>query len=136
MTAEPPVFVLDSFAMLAYLGGEPGMTRVQSALIDSGQGKSQVVMSMINLGEVLHITERELGLPKAQAVLAAIEQLPVEMLPAEKDAVLAAAYIKANHRLAFADAFAVVAAFATGGTILTGGPEFTAVQDLIPIEWL
>ncbi len=136
MTADQPVVVLDSYAMLAYLGGEPGMDRVQAVLADSGLMKSRVVMSIINLGEVLYITERELGLPKAQAVLAAIEQLPVEILPAGKDAVLAAAHIKASHRLAYADAFAAAAAQATGGTILTGDPEFTSVQDLIPIEWL
>jgi predicted nucleic acid-binding protein len=135
MTADQPVIVLDSFAMLAYLGGEPGMDRVQAVLVDSGLMKSRVVMSIINLGEVLYITERELGLPKAQAVLAAIEQLPLVILPTEKDAVLAAAHIKASHRLAYADAFAA-AAQATGGTILTGDPEFTTVQDLIPIEWL
>ena len=136
MTADQPVMVLDSFAMLSYLGGEPGMDRVQAVLVDSGLVKSRAVMSIINLGEVLYITERELGLPKAQAVLAAIEQLPVEILPAGKDAVLAAAHIKASHRLAYADAFAAAAAQATGGAILTGDPEFTSVQDLIPIEWL
>jgi predicted nucleic acid-binding protein len=136
MNAERPVTVLDSFALLAYLGREPGMGRVQSGLLEAAQGNGEVVMSIINLGEVLYITERELGLPKAQAVLAAVEQLPLQILPASKDAVLSAAHIKANHRLSYADAFAAGAALDTGGTILTGDPEFQAIQGLVKIEWL
>lgn len=128
--------VFDSFALLAYLGGEPGGEAVQAALQRALRKESQALISLINLGEVLYITERELGLPEAQAVLAAIEQLPLRILPADKDAVLAAAHVKANYRMSYADAFAVAAAQSTGGTLLTGDPEFKLVEDEISIKWL
>jgi hypothetical protein len=32
--------------------------------------------------------------------------------------------------------FAVVAAQTAGGTLITGDPEFGAVEDLVNIEWL
>jgi ribonuclease VapC len=38
--------------------------------------------------------------------------------------VLAAAHIKARFPIAYADAFAVVAALEHGGVVLTGDPEF------------
>ncbi len=100
------------------------------------QGKCRVGMSIINLGEVVSITEREQGLPKAQEVLAAAEQLPVRILPADSSAVLAAAHIKARRRLSFADAFAAAAAETQGAILLTGDPEFAGVQADIRIEWL
>jgi ribonuclease VapC len=93
-------------------------------------------MSLINLGEVAYITERERGLAKAQEVLAMVEQLRIEILPVDRPTVLAAAHVKANHPVAYADAFAIAAAQKLEGTLVTGDPEFEAVQEIIEIEWI
>ena len=69
-------------------------------------------------------------------MLAAIEQLPIDMLPATREAVLAAAHIKANFHLADAGAFAAAGAQELGGIVLTGDPEFEAVEELVGVEWL
>ncbi len=100
------------------------MRRIQEVLDEALHRHCRVALSIINLGEVLYITEREVGLVQAQAALAAVEQLPIEILPAARESVLAAAYIKANYRVAYADAFAIAAAQELGGRILTGDPEF------------
>jgi predicted nucleic acid-binding protein len=136
VSAKQPVYVLDSFAVLAYLDSEIGGERVQMMLQEASRGKAQVMLSIINLGEVLYITEREVGLVPAQAALAAIEQLPIEILPVTKEAVLAAAHVKANYPVAYADAFAIVAARESSGAIITGDPEFQAIQELVAVEWL
>ena len=136
MSSKRPVYILDSFAVLAYLNDEIGMARIQAVLREASRGQCQVMLSIINLGEVIYIAEREVGLAKAQEVLATLEQLPISILPSTNDTVLSAAHIKANHRLSYADAFAVVAAQENGGVLLTGDPEFQAVQDMIGIEWL
>ncbi len=94
-----PSFVLDSFALLAYLNDEPGRRRVQ-------------------------------------ALLGAVDQSPIEVMPADRPAVLAAAHVKAHYRLSYAGALVVVAAQASGGTILTGNAEFSAVTHLVSVEWL
>lgn len=136
MRTGAAVCVLDSFALLSYLGGERGMARVREVLASSAQGQCRAVLSLISLGEVLYITERERSLPKAQQTLAAIEQLPLEILPVSRDAVLAAAHVKARFAISYADAFVVAAAQEHDATIVTGGPEFFAVQSLVRIEWL
>jgi ribonuclease VapC len=135
MNDKNPTYVLDSYALLAFLGGETGMRRVKEVLSDAAQGSCQVVHSIINLGEVLYITERELGLVSAHAALAAVEQLPM-IIPATKEVVLAAAHIKANYRIAYADAFAVVSAQDNTATLLTGDQEFEQVNEFVVIEWL
>jgi len=129
-------YVLDSFALLAYLQGEVSMARVQEVLDGAQHELSSVFMCIINLGEVLYIIEREQGLAKAHEALAAIQKLPIEILPAENQTVLNAAHIKANHAVSYADAFAVVCAQSLGGIVLTGDKEFESVESLITIEWL
>jgi ribonuclease VapC len=130
------VFVLDSFAVLAYLGGEPGQERVQEVLRQAREGQARAVLTLINLGEVAYIIERAQGLVRAQEALGLVDQLPIEILPVEHDLVLSAAHIKANYSLAYADAFAVAVGLQTSGTILTGDPEFGQVAGIVSVEML
>lgn len=134
--ASRPNYILDSFAILAYLQGEAGMPRVRKALEDAKKGRSQLFMCIINLGEVLYIIERERGLVKAHEVIAALQQLPIKILPAENQTVFNAAHIKANYAVSYADAFAIVCAKEYKGTILTGDKEFETVETLVNVEWL
>jgi len=60
-------YVLDSFALLAYLEGEAGMSRVRSILTGAEARRHTVYLSLINLGEALYITERERGIVEAVA---------------------------------------------------------------------
>ena len=131
--AEPIAFVLDTFAMLAYLQGESNGVRVRGIF---QSGRQNVYMSLINVGEVLYITERKQGIRKAQEVLASIRQLPINLLPVDEQTIFAAAHIKANYTVSYADTFAIVAAQTVGGTLITGDPEFGAVEDIVNIEWL
>lgn len=131
-----PAYVLDSFAFIAYLEDEPAAQRVQKILNDAEDNKCKVYISMINLGEILYSVERNNGLAKTQETLALIQSLPIEILPADNQTILAAAHIKANHPMSYADAFVVVAAQKNNGTILTGDPEFEEVTNLAKIEWL
>lgn len=136
MSLEAPNYILDSFAVLAYLKGEPAGQRVREVLSQAASGKCRVILSMVNLGEVVYIIERQHGLLRAQEILALLDHEPIKIVEADRLAVLTAAHIKANYPLSYADAFVVSAAQAHSGTVLTGDPEFQAVEDLINIEWL
>jgi predicted nucleic acid-binding protein len=136
--ANRPAYVLDSFALLAYLQAEAGGPVVQALLADAQAGIHAVLLSLINLGEILYIIEREQGLVAAQRAVAAIDQLPIQIVPASRASVLAAAHLKAHFPIAYADAFAVAAAQAHSATLITGDPEFRAVSraGAVNIQWL
>ena len=136
MTASASRYVLDSFALLAHLGDEAGAARVRAVLKAASLGRAQVFVSAINLGELVYITERERGLVQAQMALNAVEQLPIQILEATRERVLAAAHIRASHAISYADAFVVAAAQEMGATILTGDPEFRTVEGPVSVEWL
>jgi predicted nucleic acid-binding protein len=128
--------ILDSFALMVWLQEEPGETQVQNYLENAENGGSQILMPLINLGEVLYITERRYGLARAQDIQGVITELPIEILPATRTHVFAAAHIKANYPISYGDAFIVAAAQEFSATVLTGDPEFHSVENLISIEWL
>ena len=130
------IYILDSFALLAYLTDEPAAARVEHLINDAKLGKCRLFLPLINLGEILYITERRGGMGKAQDTLGLLQQLPIEILPADESSVLAAAHIKANHALSYADAFVVAAAQQENAIILTNDPEFQTVKELVSIEWL
>lgn len=135
---NPRAYVLDSFALLAYLEAEAGMPRVRTVLEGAAARRHLVYVSLINLGETLYITERERGLVAARRALGAIDQLPLEIVDVSRSTVLAAAHIKARFPISYADTFAVVAAQDHGGVVMTGDPEFRPLVDagLVAVEWL
>jgi predicted nucleic acid-binding protein len=134
--ANKPVYLLDGYALLAYLNDEQGGKRVLEVLTLAKGRKCRLLMSWINLGEVLYITERARGMAAAQAVQALVESLPLEILEVSRDIILDAAHIKSRHALSYADAFAVASAIRENATVLTNDPEYKTVEDLVKVEWL
>ena len=129
-------FVLDSFALLAYLGDEAGAGDVEDILSAARRGQAEVWMSVINLGEGLYITEREGSLQAAQVALAAVDQLPIVVVDADRSLTLDAAHVKAHHAIAYADAFAVSLAMSRHAAVVTGDPEFEKVTSLVRVCWI
>jgi ribonuclease VapC len=130
-------FVLDAWALLAHFDNEVGAERVRGVLKSAENHECTIGMSIINVGEVAYITERERGLARVHDVLATIRSLPITVLPASEKVVLTAAHLKANYRLSYADAFAAATAKLWRGKLLTGDPELKALDGSeIIVEWL
>ncbi len=129
-------YVLDSFALLDYLNGEEGQQRVGQILRQAEAQETELYLSIINYGEVLYIVERERGLTEAQLTVAVIDQLPIQVVEADRQLTFAAAHIKANYPLACADCFAIVLAQNKQATIVTGDMEFRKVEPLVKVDWL
>lgn len=129
-------YVLDSFALLAYLNAEAGYERVQDILASAQEGNLRVYLCFINLGEVLYLTERRRGLSQAQRVLALVDNLPLHLLDATRELILESAHIKAQYPISYADGFVIAIARRENGIILTGDPDFKSVETLVNVEWL
>ena len=136
MKGDLPRYVLDSFGLLAYFGGEPGESQVKTVLERAATGQIEAYLSVINLGEVSYIIEREQGASATRRALAAIDQLPIKLIEADRRMALAAAHVKAHHPISYADAFVVALAQQMQATILTDNPEFGKTEHLVAVEWL
>ncbi|MBI2860584.1 MAG: type II toxin-antitoxin system VapC family toxin [Chloroflexi bacterium] len=131
-------YVLDSYALLAYLEAEPGSDRVRE-LLEAAKGKDcHLYMCVVNMGEVMYIVERERGLPKAHETLARIDELPIEIVNADRPLTLAAAHLKMDCPIAYAHCFAAALSQLKDATLVTGDPEFSKIKPDcdIRIEWL
>ncbi len=125
-------YVLDSFALLAYLQDEPGAQIVQDVLADES---AEILLCTVNLGEVYYITYREKGEAEAEEALLIVEQLPIEEVVPDRELILQAARIKASFSISYADAFVAALAERRQGTIVTGDSEFKQLTHL-SIKWL
>ena len=93
-------------------------------------------MTVANLGEVVYRTIREHGFGRAQEVLGRLEEYDIEMVDIDRELALSAAYLKALHRMAYADCLAAALAQRVDGAVVTGDPDFRQLEDVVSIEWL
>ena len=138
MTTEEEVtsYVFDSFALIAHLEGEARGRPVRGLLAAFEAGHARVCMSVVNVGEVVYRARKQHGVDLAERALRFIRSLRIELVDADLDLSLAAAALKAEYPIAYADAFAAALAQKLDATLVTGDPEFKLLEDVIDIEWL
>jgi predicted nucleic acid-binding protein len=130
-------YVLDSYAVLAFLNNEPPAQDIEDVLRLARKGELEIYMSWVNLGEVYYRLHRVYNRQTALQVVEIIKAWPVELLPAEEKITMLAGDIKAKYRLSYADAFAAATAVYTNGILLTGDHEFKPLEDqVLRIRWL
>ncbi len=129
-------WVPDSYAVPALLQGEPGAEDVVKQSEAAQQGKSRVLITWVNVREVLYTIERRRGAGNVPQVLGLLEASAVSFVDVDRGLTLAAATIKANHPLAYADAFAAALAMRENAPLMTGDPEFRQLEDQVAIHWL
>ena len=128
--------VLDSFALISFFHQEPGWEAVRTVFQDLTAAGEKAVLSRINWGEFYYIVQRRVGRAKTLEALALIDQLPITLLSVDDLLISEAAEIKSEYPIAYADAFCVATAKRLNGRILTSDPEFKAIENLVPVQWL
>lgn len=126
--------VLDSYALLVFLGKEGGYHRIQDLL---SAENPPVLMNAVNVGEVFYVLSRQRGDRAAEYFLGVVlPGLPIVVLDNSFDNVMEAARLKAKHALSFADCFAAATSIRENAVLVTGDPEFKKLGRAVTIEWL
>jgi len=110
--------VLDSWAVLRYLEDADPAAEALADLLEH----EKPLMSWINLGEVHYVLRRLHGDDDATETVRDLRDVIDARLPDER-LVLDAARIKADHPMAYADAFAAALTVAQDAALWTGDPE-------------
>ncbi|MGD0651849.1 MAG: type II toxin-antitoxin system VapC family toxin [Verrucomicrobiia bacterium] len=130
--------VLDSWALLAFFEDEPAAVEVEKLLAKADHGTHKLLLCVVNWGEVYYNTIRKVSLEVAEQKAKDMATMPIEIIPVESDLHLVrqAARYKASGKLAYADAFAAALAKLRNAELITGDPDFKAVEGEIKINWL
>ena len=127
--------VLDSFACLAYLLGEPSGALVRGILGAGLRGETELHVCAVNVTEVTYRLRRLVGGAGATEGIRRFLALGLTVHDADLDLCLAAAALK-RPRVALGDAFAAALAQRLDAAVVTGDPEFRHLEDVVRVEWL
>lgn len=133
---QPKQKVLDSWALLAYFEGSLQGNAVTELLKEAAGEKHVLSITSVNWGEVLYVAWRRYGEEKKNIVENMMEQMPLEVVPADKTLTRQAAYFKAIKKLPYSDSFCAALAYLKKAELVTGDRDFKPVEDKIAIQWL
>ena len=131
-----PGTVLDSFALIAYFRGEPAGVAVKELLQKASKTDKPVHMTEVNYAEAKYMILRKDGAEAWADAAKVLIALPVEFHPADRELADLAADFKSRFSFSLADAFAAALAKRHKAELVTGDPEFKAVEKEIKIGWL
>jgi len=130
-------YILDAWAVLAWLGNENGHLRVQELLKKAQRQEVKLAMSIVNFGEVFYSIGKSDGIAEAIRTEKRLRLLPIDIIaPLEDRLVMRAAYLKAQYPISYADAFAAATTEQEEAILVTGDPDFKRLEKIIQIEWL
>jgi predicted nucleic acid-binding protein len=123
-----PATVLDSFALVAYFRGEPAGIAVKELLQRASRTDKPLHMTEVNYAEVKYMILREDGATAWEDAAGILIALPIEFHPVTRELADLAADVKSRLSLSLADAFAAALARKQKADLVTGDPEFKALE--------
>ncbi len=132
----PAAQVLDSHALLKLLRDEPGAGAVAQILEKAGERDHPVHMTEVNYAEVQYMIRRKDGDAAWQTIAGELVAAPIQFHPADRALADTAADLKARFKISLADAFAAALAKEKKAELVTGDPEFKALEKEINVHWL
>lgn len=134
--SKPKAYVLDTWAIMAYLEDEPAGESVEKIVIEAQETEAPLLMSVVNVAEVWYTFARKTTADEANQALAELRQLGIEFWDVTLELALQAAQFKARHKMSLADCFAAALAVQHKADLVTGDREFVAITGEIKIVWL
>jgi ribonuclease VapC len=132
----PATLVLDSFALIGYFRGEAAAVRVRELLGEAAAKERHLHMTEVNYAEVKYQILRKEGAAAWAEAASLLVSLPIEFHSVNRTLADRAADLEARHKLSLADAFAAALAMDRKAGLVTGDPEFKALEKEIRIIWL
>ena len=131
-----PAKVLDSFALIAYFRDEPGAEMIESLLVTASKKDSPLHMTDVNYAEVKYSIVKKDGAEAWEEAAKILQGLPIDFHSTTRAMADTAADFKARFKMSLADAFAAALAKEKKADLVSGDPEFKALEKEIKINWL
>jgi uncharacterized protein len=133
---DSEIVVLDSWSVLAFIGGEQKGKEVMELLTRVVDEGGSLMMSVVNAGEVWYTIARRVSIEAADEDVESLSKLGVRFIDADWNLTRIAAYFKSRYRMSYADAYGAALAKQQGATLVTGDPEFKPLVKEVKIYFL
>ncbi|MFN8385665.1 MAG: PIN domain-containing protein [Anaerolineales bacterium] len=136
MAKKAKAYVLDTWAVIAYLEDEPSGEQVEDLIATAHEEQIPIYMSVVNVGEVWYTMAREISEDEANASVKSLRDLRIQFEDADWEITQEAARYKSQHKMSYADAFAAALAKTKKADLVTGDNEFKPLEDQVKIVWV
>ena len=128
--------VLDSYALMAFFEDEPGADFVRSIILKAEDGTTNLLMSVVNLGEVWYSIARTNSEEIADQYINDVQGMAIEIVEVSWQLTRQAAAFKVKGNISYGDCFAAALAKERKAELITGDKEFKVLQNQIRISWI
>ena len=129
-------YVFDASALLALLERTGGTAKVNELVKEAHHGRSQILMSSVNYGEVYGKVLRDHGQDQAIRSIGAVRRLPIELYDVDVQRALHAQDVKTRYKLYYVDSFAAALAIENKATLVTSDSDLRKLGHNVSILWL
>jgi predicted nucleic acid-binding protein len=136
MAKKSKAYVLDAWAVIAYLEDEPAGAQVEELIATAHEEQIPIYMSVVNVGEVWYTFAREISEEEADASVKALRDLRIQFEDADWELTQEAARFKSKNKMSYADAFAAALAKIKKADLVTGDNEFKPLDGEIKVQWI
>ena len=136
MSRKAKAIILDSWAVMAYLGDENAGEKTAEIIANAHENKIPLKMSILNVGEVWYTMARRTSEHEADKVVDELRELGIEFIDADWKMTRIAASYKSKYEMSYADCFAAALAREEKADLVTGDNEFKEVEMDIKVIWL
>lgn len=116
--------------------GEPGMEKMRELFHKAAETDRPALITALNWAEVLYRMRRKHGLEGLETARRFERTMPLDVAPLDRELAESAAYLKTEHNLGLADAFAAALAKSKKAELVTADTEFKTLEKEIKIAWL
>lgn len=127
--------VLDASAVMTLFESRPGVEIIEETIKLAMSAQNELLMSVVNWGEVYYSSWRTNGRDAAARVIAEIAQLPIHLVDVNLQQARVAAEFTALRKIPYADAFVAALAKEYQASILTADKDFSRIRDEVDIIW-
>jgi len=136
MAKKAKAYVLDTWAVIAYLEDEPSGEMVEDLIATAHEEEIPIYMSVVNVGEVWYTLAREVSEQEADASVKSLRDLRIQFEDADWTLTQEAARFKSQNKMSYADCYAAALAKTKKADLVTGDNEFKPLDGEIKISWI
>jgi predicted nucleic acid-binding protein len=124
------LFVLDTSALLALRGNEPGADRVQKLLEQASRKQCRLLVSYMTRMEILYLVWREEGEQPAREALRLVDSFTLDWVTCEPRILECSAQVKSQGKISVADSWIAATAITHDATLVHKDREFQKFKEI------